>query len=92
MTTNPTKSEAENVPSEWIEMIREIVQRDRHAVRPGECREIHIQSKMTGRFCALNLPGNRLSFSREMERDAVIERILRPYARGELAGLNSEKV
>lgn len=73
-----TKPPAENIPGEWIEIVREIVQREGRAVKAGNKNAILIQNIQTGRWGALSLPDGGTAFARSIERDAVIERLQKP--------------
>ncbi|MBI5771900.1 MAG: hypothetical protein HZA93_29275 [Verrucomicrobia bacterium] len=69
------------VPDAWIATVREVAQRDGHAVRGGTmggCPTIEVQSINTGNFAALMLPGDGFTFLTAQDRDAVLARLWAP--------------
>lgn len=63
---------------EWTEFMREIVQRERHAVRAGEGATIEAKSLRTDQWLALNLPNGKPQFPTNTERDQALTRIQTP--------------
>ncbi len=67
---------AAGVPAAWIALVREVVQRDGHAVKAGDVAcTIDVQSISDGIFRPLQLPGDGIAFTSAAERDAVLNQI-----------------
>lgn len=67
---------AAEIPPEWTDMIREIVQRDGAAIRAaGTSPVIEVKSLRTNQWLPLMLPGGGLAFTNYDERNLVLRRI-----------------
>jgi len=64
------------VSAEWIAVVREIAQRDGHALRAGEANTIEVQSiNQPDLWLSLQLPGDGQTFTTAAERDEVLRKI-----------------
>lgn len=62
----------------WIEMLREIVQRDGQAVRAGAGDSIEALSLRTNEWMPIRLPDGGTAFPTTRERDQALTRIQTP--------------
>lgn len=77
MTHSPKPpTTAEEIPTEWIDAIREIVQRDGSPIRgSGAAPVIEVKSLRTNQWHSLMLPGGGTMFTNYDERNLVLRRI-----------------
>lgn len=74
-----TKPFAELTLPEWTEYMRELIQREGHAVRAGEGNAtIEAKSLRTNEWLSLPLPGGKPEFPTTAERDKALARIQAP--------------
>lgn len=75
-TAAPTALEI-RITDAWVELRREIIQREGCAVRAGLDRTIEVQliNSSTGRFLTLTLPNGERCFASVEERDAILARL-----------------
>ena len=85
----PAPIALDQVPAEWIELRREIIQRDGYALRAGDGNSIEVKSLTpreqmaerdplrTNAWCPLALPGGAVNFRTAEDRDAVLSQLLR---------------
>lgn len=68
---------AADIPEEWPAMVREIVQREGHAVRASAIEPIiEVKSLTTNRWHPMGLPGGGTTFVDYAERNLILNRII----------------
>lgn len=71
----PTSTAAE-IPPEWIRTVRETLEREGQAARPGPCHSIQVQSLRDGVFRALTLPNGGRFFETHEARDLIFAQLV----------------
>lgn len=70
---------AEEVPEEWVMIVRELIQREGRALRgPVDRPTIEVKSLTTNQWAPLMLFSSAMSFETIADRDAVLAKILAP--------------